>query len=182
MRKKVQVAVTAIAFVLGALALEKAIQSRGHFQRKAPESANGNLLPQVTIKNAITKTEMSTHDFRGKVLLLSFWASWCEACMEEMPTIVKLNNMLKDEGFAIVSINLDEEPEKVLPSVISQLGLTFPVFLDSKEELSKAFNVTGLPFNVIIDRNLNIVRTESGARDWTAEPVVAELRSLLKIR
>ncbi len=100
--------------------------------------------------------------------------------MSEMPSIVQLNTILKDEGFALISINLDENQEKVVPQVISELHINFPVYNDNEEQLVKAFNVVALPYSVIIDKNQKVVRSESGERDWASDTIIKEFRALLK--
>src|SRR5215218_5360987 len=66
----------------------------------------------------------------SKVYLVNFWATWCEACMVEMPSIVKLYEAYKGKGFDVIGINVDDNPEIVLPKALKQLGITFPVYID----------------------------------------------------
>ncbi len=155
----------------------KPTESSGHLSSSTEPGAV--TLPIVTLRNVITKSEFSTDNLKGKVVLLNFWASWCEACIEEMPSIVKLNTALRDKGFEILSINLDDNPEKTIPQVVDELKMNFPVYNDSNEALAKTFQVVALPLTVILDRQLNVVRKESGARDWASDDTIRELQSII---
>ncbi|MEW6056436.1 MAG: TlpA disulfide reductase family protein [Bdellovibrionota bacterium] len=143
--------------------------------------AEGQSLPiDIKFRSFPAKEEVSFEKFKGKVLVINFWASWCEACMAEMPSIQKLYDTLKSEGLEVLAINVDENPDKVVPHIVSKLGLSFPVFTDAGGELASAFEVVAIPFSVVTDREHKIVWSESGERDWASEGVMAEIRKLLK--
>lgn len=137
-------------------------------------------LPDSKLINLSTKDEVSISSFKGKVLLINFWASWCEACMEEMPSIVELRNKLAPEGFEVVSINVDDEPEKIVPKIVEKFKIPFPVYRDQGEKLAETFNVVAIPYNIIIDKHLNISWMESGERNWASQEIIERIRSLLK--
>src|SRR4051794_35552293 len=77
----------------------------------------GNILPDFTL-TGLTGQVSHASDLKAKILLVNFWATWCEACMEEMPSIVRLRNTFKNRGFEVVGINLDENPETMIPRAI----------------------------------------------------------------
>ncbi|MBI3541894.1 MAG: TlpA family protein disulfide reductase [Deltaproteobacteria bacterium] len=145
----------------------------------APESAK-NLPIDLRFARFDSKETVSFKDFAGKVVLVNFWASWCEACMAEMPSIQKLYDQLKGEGFQVIAINVDDKPEKVVPQIVKGLHLTFPIYTEGDGELSKAFDVVAIPFSVVADRQQKIIMQEAGERDWSSEATVAEIRKLLK--
>ena len=127
-----------------------------------------------------TNEEVNFEKFAGKALLINFWASWCEACMAEMPSIQRLYDTLKGEGLEVLAINVDDNPEKVVPGIVQKLGLKFPIFTDTDGELSRTFEVVAIPFSVVTDRQHKIVWSESGERDWASEKVMTEVRKVLK--
>lgn len=182
MRNLVMGTLITIILVGGALIVERNIR----MNRPAPTAAvnqgdAGKKLPaEVQIKKLDSKDAVKFEKYAGKVLLINFWATWCQACMDEMPSIQKLYEQFKDQGLEVLAINVDESPEKVVPQVVSKLKLTFPIFTDPDGELSRAFDVVAIPFSVVADRKQNIVWAESGERDWASEGVVGEVRKLLK--
>jgi thiol-disulfide isomerase/thioredoxin len=111
----------------------------------------------------------------GKVTLVNFWASWCEACTVEMPSIVKLRDSYQAKGFEVVAVNVDENPAEVLPQMLPQLGIRFPVFIDPEGKLAGLFDVHAIPLTVIMDSSRKILYVESGDRDWNG----TEVRSLM---
>ena len=135
---------------------------------------------EIQLSEFSSKQPITLKKYAGKVVLVNFWASWCEACMAEMPSIQKLYDQLKAEGFLVVAINVDEHPETVVPRVVSQMHLTFPIFTDIDGGMSKVFDVVAIPFSVVADRKQKISWTESGERDWASAETVGEIRKLLK--
>jgi len=117
--------------------------------REAPEinlpDADGNPLP---LKN-----------FRGKIVLIDFWASWCGPCRKEMPNVVKAYAKYKDKGFEIYGVSLDQSKEKWLEA-IKKDGITWPQVSDLKYwecEAARAYNVQGIPFTVLLDKEGKIL-------------------------
>ncbi len=111
-----------------------------------------------------------------KVVLLNFWATWCEACMVEMPSIIALREAYKDKGFEVLALNVDEDPQTAVPRVIKDLNFNFPLFVDLDGEASAAFGVHAIPFTVIMDLKKNkVLYMQSGERDWNS----SEMRSQL---
>lgn len=116
----------------------------------------------------------------GKVFLINFWATWCEACMKEMPSLVKLYSTLKDQGFVFIPMNVDEKPEAVLPKAISELKMEFPIYLNKDSKLTEEFDVHGIPYTLIVDKNRKVLHVETGERDWMAPEILERIRDWLK--
>lgn len=123
------------------------------------------------------KTRFS--DIRAKVILVNFWATWCEACMVEMPSIVQLRNTYKDKGFEVVGVNLDENPEAVLPKAIKELGISFPVFNDSENKITDFFDVHAIPLSVFLGPGRKILYIENGERNWNDQDVHRQIEQWL---
>src|ERR1041385_1813874 len=90
------------------------------------------------------------NDYRGKVVLLNFWATWCKPCTTEMPAMQASYDKLADKGFVVLAINELEDDAKVREH-IKQYGHTFPVLMDSDNKVANQFGVFGLPVSVFID-------------------------------
>jgi len=117
-------------------------------------------------------------DFRGKVVFLNFWATWCIPCRLEMPAMERLYREFKERDFVILAVNVQEGPEAVR-AFIRELKLTFPVVLDPKGRPAMAYVVRGLPATYLIDRNQGIVGRVVGAREWDSKDGREYIRTLL---
>jgi len=91
-------------------------------------------------------------DYRGKVVLLNFWATWCAPCKKEMPEIQAAYEKLKDKGFVVLALNFGEKPEKA-EKLVKKMGLTFPILLDREVEVAERHRVVSLPVTFFIDPN-----------------------------
>lgn len=120
-------------------------------------------------------------DYRGKVVLINFWATWCEPCREEMPSIAKLANALAGSPFAVLAVNVDE-PEARIAKFLSAMPLDFPVLLDPGRALTKRWNVRILPASFVIDGDGRMRYAATGELDWSSAAVAERIRALLPTR
>jgi thiol-disulfide isomerase/thioredoxin len=103
--------------------------------------------------------------FRGKVLVIDFWATWCPPCREAIPELVAMKKKYGPQGFDIVGISLDENPARVIPPFVEQFGINYPIVV-ANAEVSTAFGgIFGLPTTFIVDRNGNIAQRYIGYVD-----------------
>ena len=94
--------------------------------------------------------QQSLSQYRGKVVLVNFWATWCKPCTTEMPAMQAMYDKLRDKGFVVLAINeLEDEPK--VRQHIQQHGHTFPVLMDRDNKVANQFGVFGLPVSVFID-------------------------------
>jgi thiol-disulfide isomerase/thioredoxin len=117
-------------------------------------------------------------DFRGKVVFLNFWATWCIPCRLEMPAMERLYRDFKGKGFVVLAVNVQEGPRAVR-AFVQELKLTFPVVLDRNGEAAMKYVVRGLPATYILDRNHIIAGRAIGAREWDSKEARAYIRALL---
>jgi peroxiredoxin len=116
---------------------------------------------------------------RGKVVLLTFWATWCGACRGELPNLQNLYRTLKDHhDFEVLTVNIDQTPAPVLPFVRKN-DYQFPVLLDSDNRVSSAYDVRGIPANFIIDRTGKIIWNCAGSVDWSDPLLQKAVKKLL---
>lgn len=115
-------------------------------------------------------------DYRGKVILLSFWASWCAPCLVELPTFVELERTYSGRGFEIVPVNVDEGDKGRLFSADFWRQHKFPFanYFDPRRMATETFGVDRLPSNFVIDRQGRLAFSSYGANDWTS-PAISEL-------
>jgi thiol-disulfide isomerase/thioredoxin len=119
-------------------------------------------------------------DFRGRVVLLNFWATWCAPCRDEMPALQALAQELGPRGLAVVGVNLKEPREKV-EAFVQELGLRFPMLLDAEGRAGERYHVYALPTTFVVDRRGNVVGTILGIRDWLGPDARAYLGRLLAL-
>ncbi len=117
-------------------------------------------------------------DYKGKVVLLNIWATWCSPCREEMPSMEKLYQELKDQAFEILAVSIDSQGDGAVASFVKRHNLTFPILLDRKGQTGRLYNTTGVPETFIIDKNGAIVTKVIGYRNWSSPNVVQTLKGL----
>jgi thiol-disulfide isomerase/thioredoxin len=96
--------------------------------------------------------QVSLNDYRGNVVLVNLWATWCPPCREEMPTLQKFYEKYREDGFVLIAID-QEEPLELVQSFVNEFSLTFPVWLDEEYEAERKFNTMNLPSSYVIDRS-----------------------------
>ena len=108
-------------------------------------------------------------DFRGKVVLVDFWATWCKPCLKVMPRLQKLHNALSAEGFEVLGVSIDEDEDrgKKIKRIVDKLDISYPVFLDAKQTPAwHQFKVKAIPAMYLLDRESQIVAQWTGKIDY----------------
>lgn len=120
----------------------------------------------------------SLADYRGKVVLVNFWASWCGPCVTEIPSLRDLYAKMAGEDFEILAVNVKEGPFKV-HKFSQMVAMPFPILLDPDEEAFENWGAYVLPTSFLIDSEGQIRRKVVGPLDWATEEVVGEIRAML---
>jgi thiol-disulfide isomerase/thioredoxin len=132
--------------------------------------------------DALDGTRVSLSSFKGKVVLLSFWATWCGPCKQEMPEMQTLYQKLKGRGFEVVAVDMMEDKATV-SEFVKRTGYTFPVLLDTTGEVGGAglYSARAIPTNYVIDKTGKIVGRKIGidGPGWTSAERAALFESLL---
>lgn len=115
------------------------------------ELETGDSAPLFSLTDTDGNT-VSLQDYKGKVILLNFWASWCEPCRNEMPAVQESYNKYKDQGFVVLGVNIAEN-QVTAKGFANRLGVTFPVLLDSDRKVTQQYKVIPIPTSFLIDRN-----------------------------
>ncbi|MFQ5881741.1 MAG: peroxiredoxin family protein [Candidatus Methylomirabilales bacterium] len=145
-------------------------------QHPAPES--DHLAPDFSLPDLQGKM-VSLSQYKGKVVLLNFWATWCPPCRLEMPTMEKAYRKYKAQGFKVVAVSVDAGPKSVVNHFLRELGLSFQVLLDPQMATLRTFRSFSLPTSFVIDRQGVIRFRELGYRDWTDPESTKLLEALL---
>ena len=137
MRNRIVAAVAALAIAVPVLA--------------GPEGAPA---PQFNLASQGGK-DVSLAQFKGQVVMLNFWASWCEPCRHEMPLLEDIYKKYNKLGFTLIGVNVEPD-SKAADNWLKQTPVSFPVLYDKDSKVSQLYNVAGMPTTVIIDRKGNL--------------------------
>jgi peroxiredoxin len=157
--------------VAGLLAIKASVNRNHDGPITAFELMEGANVPNFTL-HPLGKTEtVELSSLKHKVMMVNFWATWCEACMVEMPSIVALRNQFASRGFEVLGINVDENPVQATESATKQFNITFPLYTDTDGSAAELFDVHAIPLTVIFNQDKKVLFVESGERDWNSEEV-----------
>lgn len=116
-----------------------------------PAPYEGSRAPDFALRE-LEGGEIRLSDFKGEVVLVNFWATWCGPCQLEMPDIQARFAEYHDQGFTVVAVNFDEDPDDVA-TFKENLGLTFDILLDPGALVQRQYQITGYPTSIFIDRD-----------------------------
>jgi thiol-disulfide isomerase/thioredoxin len=135
--------------------------------------------PDFTLNDMDDKPH-ALHDYRGKVILINFWATWCPPCRKEMPALEALYQKLGNESFAVLAVNQWEDADHVF-AYTGDLNVfpTFPILFDPESAISEKYGVKGLPTSFLIDKKGQLVYRAVGGRDFDHPQVEQLIRELL---
>lgn len=146
----------AVALCLAGLCL----YSKRH-SAKQPATSSSALAPDFTLTDLDGK-KVSLSDYKGKVVLLDFWATWCTPCREEIPHFVEMQNKYGPQGFQVIGISMDDDAKPVR-EFYQKYNLNYPVAIGDDKLAERFGGILGLPVNFIIDRQGRISAKHLGA-------------------
>lgn len=153
------------------------ILSTGFAQARDLAPYQGDDTPALILKDLAGKTH-KLEDYRGRVVLLNFWASWCPPCRAEMPSMQRLKEKMAGKPFTILAIDMGEEAE-VVSAYVNTLKTDFTVLLDSDGKALKSWKVFAFPTSFVLDGNGKIRYSLFGATEWDEADAVQKINSLL---
>jgi peroxiredoxin len=169
-------------------ALLVALIAYGWTQRSRFEAAEvGARAPVFTLPTMEGDT-FRLEEYRGQVVLLNFWATWCPPCVYEMPSMERLYQDLREQGFVVLGVSVDVDPgdpdeqgrsQGIVREYVDRLGVTFPILLDPEGRVEGVYNVSGLPTTYVIGRDGRIEGRIVGAREWDSEEYRGRIEELL---
>ncbi|MBC8494365.1 MAG: TlpA family protein disulfide reductase [Candidatus Thioglobus sp.] len=130
------------------------------------------------VLNNLIGEKVSLDQYRGKVVLLNFWASWCKPCVEEVPSLARLNEKLKATDFQILTINVGESKQQI-NEFMKKVPFDLPILLDESGIAVKNWGVYAYPSNFLLDKNGTIRYVYRGALEWDAPNIVKTISQLL---
>jgi peroxiredoxin len=136
--------------------------------------------PSFSLK-ALNGGQVSLADFKGKPILLAFWATWCPSCCEELPLLEKFS-MGKRGELVILTLAIDGEKESKIQRIVKQGKITLPVLLDPKEKIARTYGVKFIPVAFLIDREGFVAGMILGERDWTVPEAWPSIKEFFSLR
>jgi thiol-disulfide isomerase/thioredoxin len=169
-----------VALASVALALAAAAVCASPLGAKELKPWKGGATPALALKD-LQGRDHRLEDYKGQVVVLNFWATWCEPCREEMPSMQRLKEKMAGAPFALLAVNYAEGNARV-ETFLQKVPVDFTILLDRDAAASKRWQARVLPYTVVIDPAQRIRYTVLGELDWTAPEVEATLRKLLPPR
>jgi peroxiredoxin len=179
MRRRAVCQVATIVAALGLLLGGKAADAREHLfdamgMAKVPPKAAPNFTLSTT-----DGQQVALQQYRGKVVFLNFWATWCIPCREEMPALEQLHQTYQSQDLAILSIDLKESADQV-KAFFQKHSLSFPALLDPNGSVFREYLVAGMPTTYLIGRDGTLLARGVGGRDWTRAEALQLIQELLQ--
>lgn len=168
-----------VLLIVGGLGAGAAALSR--FGSSIERVEVGSKMPDYRLTDAHTGDSLSLRErYKGTVTLVNIWATWCVPCRTEMPSMQQAYEALKDKGFHIAAVSIDEDADDTVNEFTASLGLTFDILHDRSTAIQKVYQTTGVPESFLVNREGIIVRRVIGAHDWNSPVNRALIERLLQ--
>jgi peroxiredoxin len=135
----------------------------GVIKTRYPDVSEGNVAPEFVL-NSINDEKVKLSNIKKDVVIINFWATWCDYCKREMPAFETVYGKYKDKNIEIISINLQESNNDV-NKFIKEYNLTFPVVIDADGEVSKKYKITTVPTTYLLDSKGKVIKKNVGEMD-----------------
>lgn len=123
-------------------------------------------LPEVSMKSAMDGATVDLASYKGKVMLVNFWATWCPPCVGEMPDMNRLHKELAATGFTVVGISMDTGSERPVKALAEKMEIAYPVVMGSDKVAKQFGEIIGIPVSFLVDRQGTVIKRYDGPRDY----------------
>ncbi|MDJ0794473.1 MAG: TlpA disulfide reductase family protein [Woeseiaceae bacterium] len=144
----------------------------------ASSQLEGQTAPDFALKSS-TGENMRLSEYRGDVVMINFWATWCGPCRQEMPLLDELYQRYSRVGFNLLGVNIDDDSRRAM-QMIEELGVDFPVLFDATKRVSEMYDVDAMPVTVIVDREGTVRYVHQGYKPGYEDKYLTEIRTLLR--
>ncbi|MEL7185763.1 MAG: TlpA disulfide reductase family protein [Pseudomonadota bacterium] len=144
----------------------------------ASSGMEGQPAPDFALKSS-TGENLRLSEYRGDVVMINFWATWCGPCRQEMPLLDELYNRYERVGFNLLGVNIDDDSRRAM-QMIDELGVDFPVLFDNRKEVSEMYDVATMPVTVLVDREGTVRYVHQGYKAGDEDTYLDKVRSLLR--
>ena len=139
---------------------------------------NPQMAPDFTLQDMDGATHKLS-DYRGKPVIVNFWATWCPPCREEMPSMERAWNKIKDQGIAMLAVNVGEEEDTIF-TFTGDFPASFTILLDTSGKITEQWPIRGLPTTYVVSPEGKLVYRAIGGREWDDEQLLDQIRQLKK--
>ena len=160
--------------------LRHGLQSLGLVLFLATQSLadTGKPAPDFALKS-YSGENLRLSEYRGEVVMINFWASWCGPCRQEMPLLDEMYQQYQPLGFTILGVNVEEDSSKA-KQLLADIPVNFPVLFDNSSEVSKLYNVVAMPSTVLVDRDGNVRYLHQGYKPGYEDAYQQQVRELIR--
>ncbi len=144
----------------------------------ASSGMEGQVAPDFALKST-TGENLRLSEYRGDVVMINFWATWCGPCRQEMPLLDELYARYHRVGFNLLGVNIDDDTTRAL-RMVEELDLHFPVVFDTRKEVSRLYNVEAMPATILVDREGKIRHVHHGYKPGYEDKYLDQIRALLR--
>lgn len=136
------------------------------------------IAPDFTLASS-SKQNIRLAELRGQVVMINFWATWCNPCRVEIPQLQKIYTKYKNVGFTVLGVNIDKNKIQA-KKMARKLGASFPILFDNNQQVSKLYSIKAMPLTVLIDRDGKIRSIFQGYKPGYEKKYASEIRKLLR--
>jgi cytochrome c biogenesis protein CcmG/thiol:disulfide interchange protein DsbE len=174
MKKTVLIVAIALAAAAGVYFADKATRIHTSAAPRAVKFGSGDPAPEFKAKDLAEK-EVTLGDYQGKVVLVNFWATWCDPCRVEIPWLIEMQNKYGSQGFTVLGIAMDEEGKPVVAPFVEkqrydvsgqQLAMNYPILIGNEKIAEKFGGLLGYPTSVLISRDGKVLKRTTGLIDY----------------
>lgn len=119
-------------------------------------------MPEFSLSSAVDGKKVKSTDFKGKTLLITFFATWCPPCRQEIPTLIKLQKKFSSKGFSVIGLSVDEKGPKVVVKLIKKEKINYPVLMSDSRTAKGFGGIAGIPTSFLVNRQGEIVKRYPG--------------------
>lgn len=134
--------------------------------------------PELALRT-VAGAPVRLEDFRGRYVLVNFWATWCPPCVRELPSLERLSRTLADAPFTVLAVSVDAEGAPKVRPFLARMGVTFPVALDPDSRAAGRYGARDLPATFLVDPHGRVIVAAKGERDWAHPNLVEYLREVI---
>ncbi len=134
--------------------------------------------PDFTLKS-LEGSNLRLEEYRGQVVLINFWESWCGPCRQEMPVLDRLHHRYEDTGFAVLGVNVEGDSESAR-EIVDKTNVTFPILLDDGQKVSELYSLEAMPSTIVVDRDGVVRYIHRGYKPGDEAKYVEVVKELIK--
>ena len=144
----------------------------------ASSGMEGQMAPDFVLKSS-SGENLRLSEYRGDVVMINCWATWCGPCRQEMPLLDELYARYQRVGFNLLGVNIDDDSQRAM-RMVDELGIRFPVLFDERKEVSELYNVEAMPATILVDREGIVRYVHHGYKPGYEDRYLDQIRSLLR--